>query len=95
MLAAFNQDDACLSRVNGAKVLGHSVPGYLSQGPSEFYARWPPADDHKRQPGAAPLWVQFALCGLVCQEHTPANFEGIFDALQPWCILRPVVMPKV
>ena len=64
------------------KSLRQGVPGDLGERAGQLDAGRPAADDHERQPGAAPGRVRLALGRLEGEEHAAADLQRVLDALQ-------------
>ena len=55
----------------------------------------PRSDNHKRKPGPPYRRVRFALGSLERRQNLVAHRRRVFDRLEPWRNLLPLIMPEV
>ena len=92
---AFQQDHATARRLNGAEVVHQCVASNASNRAREFHASWPAANYNKIQRLRRLTFQCSTLRNFIRQQHATADFECVFNRLQPGGVRLPFVVAEI
>src|ERR1019366_5708525 len=93
--AAFDQQNMCARGIDRAEFMGKCVTGNFSEGAGEFDSRRPAAHYHKVEGYRAFAGGRVTLRQLERKQHSPADFERVFNRLEAGSIRLPVIVSEV
>ena len=93
--AGFDEEHPCRFGINGPEVSGQREPAHLADGPRQFDACRPAANDHEGQLLPPLIRIGRTLCVLKCSQHTATDFGRLFESLESGSKLLPVVVAEI
>src|SRR5438270_5618463 len=82
-------------RSDRAEVAGDRLARELGDCTGHLHSRRAAADDDESKQGVSPLEVPFGLRSLERDKDAATNRGGVLDALDTWCVRRPIVATEI